>query len=61
MAVDPRREKQKSQERFANLHKTLRRYWICMLPEVGTEFEDGLPNFNLFLDNFRTDAEKRKG
>ena len=35
----------KSRKRFDELHENLSKHWICLLPEKGTEFEDGMPNF----------------
>lgn len=39
----------KSKERAKDLNKTLSKHWVCILPDDKTVFEDGLPNFSIFL------------
>ena len=49
----------KSRKRFEDLHHSLRKNWVCMLPDRRLAFQDGLPAFGLYLGDFETEAREK--
>ena len=41
-----------------DLHKTLSKYHICILPEASQKFEDGMPMFQIFTGDFKKEKQK---